>query len=197
MLVAEQPLSREADLRRLVRGHLAELHGGDPDTVVCDEFAVCRGQARIDLAVVNGTLSGYELKSAVDSLYRLPGQVGHYNCVFDSITVVVAPSHVKHVYDYLPDWYGIWIAEPGARSEIVKVRASGINPAQCPRSLAQLLWRDEMLFVLQERGLDSGMLRKPRRDLISALCDRVTVAELGTIVRDQIRRRQRYTASPV
>ena len=57
---------------------LAELQG-DPqlfryDTIVLDELGLCHGDVRIDVASVNGELSGYEIKRHADTLARRPKQ---------------------------------------------------------------------------------------------------------------------------
>ena len=58
-----------------------------------DELGVCRGQVRIDVAVVNGRFHGYEIKSDRDSLRRLDGQVDLYSKVLDRATIVVGDRH--------------------------------------------------------------------------------------------------------
>ena len=63
---------RDRDVRQALLAHLAELHAGDPDTRIVEEMGVWCGTARIDVAVVNGELCGFELKSERDTLERLP-----------------------------------------------------------------------------------------------------------------------------
>lgn len=67
---------RDAELRRALLGDLAPQL--DADTLVVDELDLC-GLTRVDVAVVNGHLSGFEIKGSTDSLRRLPGQVAVYS----------------------------------------------------------------------------------------------------------------------
>jgi hypothetical protein len=191
--IQQQP-SRDADLRAVVHQHLETEYGRDIHTTIVDEFALCRGQARIDIAVLNGALSGYELKSGADHLRRLPGQVHHYNRIFDAVTMVVAPVHAELVVDYIPGWYGLWIAEPAAAQDLIEVRAPGRNPALCARSICQLLWREEMLSLLCTHGLERGLRGRPRRDLITAICLELDLDTLARFVREYLRDRHAASA---
>jgi hypothetical protein len=46
-----------------------------------DEFGLEHGEVRVDVAVINGELHGYEIKSERDTLERLPRQVKAYSAV--------------------------------------------------------------------------------------------------------------------
>ena len=63
---------RDSEIRNTLRATLLSEHAGDPTAVVIDELGICQGSARIDMAVVNGSLNGYEIKSDLDTLARLP-----------------------------------------------------------------------------------------------------------------------------
>jgi hypothetical protein len=64
-------------------------------SVVIPEFAV--GCNRIDLVVVNGTTTAYEIKTAYDSLERLARQIEAALRVFDRVVVVCDSKHVAAV----------------------------------------------------------------------------------------------------
>jgi hypothetical protein len=63
---------------------------------------VCSGCARIDIAVINGKIHGFEIKSEQDNLERLPSQVELYNNVFDTITIVAAENHFNKLNEIIP-----------------------------------------------------------------------------------------------
>ena len=65
---------RDIDVRTVLAAEVARRYKGDADTLIIHELGVCSGDARIDLAVVNGKLHGYEIKSDADTLKRLPAQ---------------------------------------------------------------------------------------------------------------------------
>lgn len=92
----------DADLRQALHRRLARQHRDDPDgTRILDEFGIC-GQVRVDVAVVNGALTGYELKSARDTLKRLPRQADYYSRVLDYAHIVVADTHAAHALQMAP-----------------------------------------------------------------------------------------------
>ena len=51
---------RDIDVRTVLAAEVARRYKGDADTLIIHELGVCSGDARIDLAVVNGKLHGYE-----------------------------------------------------------------------------------------------------------------------------------------
>ncbi len=67
-------------------------HECDHDTKVVQEMGVWNGTVRIDIAVINGELGGFELKSDSDNLLRLPAQAELYSRVFDRMTSLLVRS---------------------------------------------------------------------------------------------------------
>ncbi len=185
---------RDRDIRRALRQHLRTAFGGDPTTLVVEELGICRGTVRADVAVVNGALGAFEIKSDRDSLARLPAQLTAYCSVFDTITFVVAPRHLGNVEALVPAWCGIIQAEDRGRThpELVCVRGPDLNSDVDPFALAQLLWRDEALQVLRASGLAAGLENKPRRYLWKALAEQVQLSSLKEIVRMHLKSRTRW-----
>nr|MBA2702680.1 sce7726 family protein [Blastocatellia bacterium] len=87
----------DKQLRHAVKTKVLERYAGDPETRILDELGLRHGAARIDIAVVNGILHGFELKSDMDSLKRLPHQVQIYSSVLDKVTLVVGRRHEHDV----------------------------------------------------------------------------------------------------
>lgn len=96
---------RDVDVRDALHRRLAHERAGDDSTFVLDELGLCQ-QVRVDVAVINGRMSGYELKSERDTLRRLPAQIDVYSRVLDFATLVVAQKHHDHALPLLPDWWG-------------------------------------------------------------------------------------------
>ena len=179
---------RDALRRRLNHEHASELS----DTLFVDELGLC-GQVRVDVAVVNGSLSGYELKSASDTLRRLPTQIDVYSQVLDHATLVVADNHATRARDMLPSWWGVIEATGGSgHVELHDVASPQMNPNIRAESLAQLLWRDEVLEELTQRGLDTGYRSKPRVVLWERLAAEVSLDELRHVVRARLKARERW-----
>lgn len=181
---------RDIDIRRALRRDVRSLHGNAPDTIVIEELGLCQGRARVDIAVINGSVHGFEIKSEFDTLARLPNQSHTYNRVFDYMTVVTAETHQKKIDNVVPKWWGVSVALPrGDSVEIVTERAPRPNCHIDPLALAQLLWRDEVLAELSVLGLDAGMKSKPRKELWRCLATIVPIEQLGEIVRRRIKQR--------
>src|SRR5207237_3043084 len=149
---------RDIDVRIALRAALQVLHGDDSSTKIIEELGLCERSSRIDLAVVNGSLNGYEIKSARDTLERLPGQMAVYSRVFDTVTIVTSESHADEVREIVPHWWGITLAGTANDGvELASIREASANPSVDPAALATLLWRDEALAALEARGLASGV----------------------------------------
>jgi hypothetical protein len=56
---------RDRDVREALHRKVLKEHHGDADTLVLDELGLRHGTCRVDIAVVNGYLHGYEIKSAI------------------------------------------------------------------------------------------------------------------------------------
>ena len=180
---------RDSDVRGALRTRLDAEHELS-DTLFVDELGLC-GQVRVDVAVVNGSLSGYELKSARDNLRRLPAQVEYYSRVLDFATLVVADCHAEAAQSYLPEWWGMVEARTAHEAVVLRdVRPSLENPNIDPYALAQLLWKPEALEILSVRGMARGLRSKPRVQIWSRLAESLELAELRAEVRTRLKSRR-------
>ena len=188
---------RDIDIRRELRRKVSRQYGADPDTLVIEELGLCQGIARIDLAVINGSIHGYEIKSEQDTLDRLPSQSQVYNRVLDYVTIVASPAHAEKVGQLVPVWWGVSIAFPikdGVR--LKSKRQPRRNTWTDPFAFAQLLWRNEALETLIALGLADGMRSKPRDVLWKRLADQVAPRVLGKMVRQRLKDRATYWRAP-
>ena len=185
---------RDHDLRCALHQALEVESERDTSTLIVDELGIEQGAYRVDVAVVNGRLHGYEIKSDRDTLARLPAQSRAYARVFDEVTIVVSPSHVSAARKVVPDWWSVVVCEQDGT--LREVRAGGANPAVDVFALVQLLWRDEALEELELRGLATGLRSKTRRELWSALATSLAVDELRGVVRARLKNRRTWRADP-
>src|SRR3972149_9340893 len=81
-------------IRSALKEDLRKRHAQDNKLRIIEELGVNHGTARIDIAVVNGIMHGYEIKSDQDTLQRLPEQMNIFNAVFNKVTLVVGKSHL-------------------------------------------------------------------------------------------------------
>src|SRR3989338_4672282 len=98
---------------------------------IFEEFGVSHGTARIDFAIINGVMHGYEIKSDRDTLDRLPEQMKQYNTVFDKMTLVVGKKHLYHAVNTVPYWWGIILVKIEENKIIFQtIREDGENQDQ-------------------------------------------------------------------
>lgn len=184
---------RDIDIRQALHRRLAEKFSYDPSTRYIDELGLLQGANRVDIAVVNGQLHGYEIKSDRDTLQRLPAQAAMYNRVFDTVTLVTGGRHLEPVMQLIPEWWGVQRSDMRDGSiHLIEIRPAACNTHIDPYAIAQLLWRDETLVVLTELGLARGLSGKPRRLLWKRLVDSLSADALREIVRHQLKSRQAW-----
>ena len=184
---------RHGEIRQALRERLRVLHLSEPDTVYRYELGLQLGRSRVDVAAINGQISGYEIKGAQDSLVRFPAQVAAYSAVLDRATVVAETKYVKAVTSDVPQWWGIWMASPvGDEVLLEEVRPGRPNPRQEPLSVAQLLWRDEALDLLVARDMAVGLRSATRWRLWESLVERLPFDDLKAEVRHRLKVRPEW-----
>ncbi|HHY50739.1 MAG TPA: sce7726 family protein [Alphaproteobacteria bacterium] len=175
---------RDEDVRESVWRWLEEAHQGNPNTLMLDELGILNGATRIDIAVINGQIEGYELKSDRDTLERLPAQRDLYNKVLDRISLVVAENHCAAAKEIIPDWWGLAVASNAQGGvTVTRERLPEMNPKLDASALASLLWRDEALAILVRYGAARGVRSKPRE----AMYERLAVALDLDMLRAEVR----------
>jgi hypothetical protein len=186
--------TKDIDIRNILNKRIIDLHRDDPDTVIINELGLCQGMSRIDIAVINGFIHGYEIKSEKDTLERLPSQVDIYSKIFDQVTLVTSESHMKKALEITPSWWGIAVAGHKAKKKLAidDVRPSNENPSVDPFSIAQLLWRDEAIEILRIHGLEKGLLSKSRTEIWRKLSTCVPLDQLKRYIRDRVKIRANW-----
>jgi len=184
----------DSDIRRSAHRQLFRDHHTAPGTLVVDELGLRHGSARADIAIVNGRLVAYEIKSERDSLHRLKNQVAAYDAIFDNITIIVGPKHERRVAQRIPRHWGIIIAQ---RGKLGAVRFEFQRKARMNRridlfAIAQLLWRTEVMGLLQSTGVSNQLLRQPRTALYRHLVSSMPAQTLKAAVRNCLRTRRNW-----
>ena len=182
-------LLRDADIRTPLHDWLWQAHLPCDDTVIIHELSIPRPSARVDIAVVNGQICGFEIKSDVDGLSRLPRQVKSFNAIFDSVSVVTTRRHIESAKKIVPNWWGI--LAPLANGEFEYVRQSLGNPMRDAVAVLHMLTRYELCDVLAAHKLLRGFKSKTRPILIRAISDFLTVDEQLFAARYALKQRSR------
>ena len=186
----------DKDIRRVLRESLQITFTHHPDTLIVEEMGLCQGTARIDVAVLDGALHGYEIKSDRDDLRQLYDQAEIYNRVLDKITIVASQRHIPHAQDAVPNWWGIQrVIRRGYRVLLEEIRPPQLNPSVEPIALVQLLWRDEAITILKERSLHHGLLSKPRWVLWEKLVETLSLEELRNVVTRSLKARRDWRSA--
>ena len=179
----EDPLAIRMVLEGLVRE-------SDPTARLIPELGVRGGAGRIDLAAAGSELVGWEIKGSRDSLVRLPRQADLYSQIFERLTLVAPERHLVAAEHCVPRWWGLMSV--GDRVLSIE-RAPERNPAPDAMALAELLWKDEALGLVERRT--GRRLRGTRRAIWQNLVDSASEAEMAQIVCAQLRQRPGWRAA--
>ena len=181
-------------IRKALKCDLIEAFRYDRDSVLLEELGLRHGTARVDLAVINGKIHGFELKSDSDTLRRLTHQVIVYNSVFDRVTLVVGRRHISEVVRMVPEWWGIKLAKVGENGAISfsEIRKPSDNPSPESLAVVKLLWRDEALSLLEEFGAADDFRHKPRAAIYARLAEVADLRLLYARVRRQLKTRTNW-----
>jgi len=184
----------DAEIRQNFHRKRLRLQHAQKDTLVIDELGLNHGRCRADIAVINGHLFGYEIKSDNDSLRRLKKQIKSYNAIFDKVFIIVGNRYINSIQGHIPKWWGIIVSVKGSKGAVNfdTVRKARTNKNIDPISVAQLLWRNEAEEILRQKKLPSRILRQPRAVLYENLVDTVNICELRKLVREYFKKRRNW-----
>jgi hypothetical protein len=176
----------DKQIRLALRRTVFRRYLSRPDTVLLEELAIRHGAARVDLALINGSLHGFEVKSDCDSLTRLENQARLFNSVFDRMTLVVGYRHAGTAMKLIPGWWGVKLADPGPRGAVhfSDARSPRNNPDVDKYFVVKLLWKSEALEILTALGLQRGLSAKPRKIIYRTLAENADLA----FIREQTRK---------
>lgn len=194
-----QDLTRDEDIRQaLHQKRLAHLRH-HPNTIVVDELGLAHAKSRIDVAVINGCIHGYEIKSGLDTLDRFEGQFEIYRQTLQKLTFVLSPRHVENVQQKAPEWCGLIEASLGSRKSVHfrVLRRPSKNPDVDPVMMAHLLWRPEAVRLLLELGHVEKELRGPRIELYRMISAKLKAADIIVKIREAMIKRQVWRDHPL
>lgn len=189
----------DVDIRVQLRTVVGREHAGDSSTTVVEELGLMQGAARVDLAVINGAMKGYEIKSAADTLRRLPAQIECYGKVLDFVDIVLADEHRADAIALVPPWWGVIVASRTKRGRVTlsRERPAERNEGVCSRALVELLWHEDAVALLRTRGEGRGMAKRPRREAWDRIVSVFTRDEIAQTVRDRIKARAAQPPVPL
>lgn len=134
---------------------------------------------RADLALANGRLVGFEIKSGNDSLHRWPGQCEAYFRVFDEIWLCTHGRHLEKALPITPKEAGIIVVDDLGGMAIV--REASAHKRLNIYDLSGLLWLDELKKLCSQNNLGFKS-----RDTKTALREIVSQSLSIDVVRDYV-----------
>jgi hypothetical protein len=183
---------RDFDIRKVLKEIKLAHFLNDETSKVIDEFSFPSTNSRIDVAVINCSLHGYEIKSSIDTLKRLPNQLIGYSKVLDYLHIVTEPKHLNKIQEIIPEWVGITICEEiNGTIDLIDIKTAEKNPFKQSFHIAKLLWREELLEVLIENKIK---FRKKDRNwiLCEVLATNLQIELISEIVRYKLKKRSNW-----
>lgn len=196
---AKGPVILDPGIREALVEKYLKPHANRRDSLVIHELGLAHAKRRIDIAVINREIHGFEIKSAKDRLDRLNGQLQVYAQSLHKLTLVVATKHLKRVIKIVPAWCGVIevLDNPEGRVQLKEVREAARNPSVDPFVLAHLLWRNEVQEILSEYGAQPAVLRAPRAELYKLLVEKTTEPKLTEIIKAAMTERTSWRDYPL
>lgn len=180
---------QEKQLRSLALDHIQHKYGSDSSNLVVEEMGLSFGDSRVDIAVVNGSLIGFEIKSDLDNLKRLPSQILMYQRYFDKISIITTTQHLEEVLTLVPLNWGIYVAkEKDGNSALGKLRSAKKNVLTDDSYIVRLLWKNEVLEILTLKGFKK-IKGKNKDDLYELLLTTFSSKKIKKLVRDTLKNR--------
>ncbi|WP_168189770.1 sce7726 family protein [Herbaspirillum sp. VT-16-41] len=163
------------------------------DAVLINEMSVGNAERRADIVIANGHLEAFEIKSDLDSLKRLDGQLAVYLKRFDKVTLVLSSKFIDYALENTPSQVGIWEAEE-LRSDSVqlKIRRPGkIKEISDKKLLCDFLLKSELTLLLKNK-VEFNLGSYSRSELTTLALDN-SLASLRRFTIQSIKNRYRTT----
>lgn len=145
------------------------------------------GQSRADIVmVVPDALYGVEIKSDADTYARLERQVRDYNLYYDYNIVVVGTSHVAHIEEHVPEWWGIiTVEQDGGKTDFYLMREAQLNPGMDWNHKIEILWRPELAHI-QELNCMAAYKQKSKRFVADKIVEKIEPEVLAVQLSEEL-----------
>lgn len=182
------PLS-EREIKLAVLDYLGRKNALQ-DGVVINELPVANWSRRADLAVANGKLQAFEIKSDLDSLRRLDAQIALFATRFDKVVVVTTARFLTPALERLPAYVEIWeAARKDNNVELRVVRRGSTREIKNKRILASYLLKSELVSFVRSSGAE--IAQGASRDELESLVDTMPLNRLRAYVLERLKQRYR------
>lgn len=160
-----------ADVKKAFLRYLVGSRHWRSDPVPASEMVVESWRGRVDMALFNGHLHAFEIKSDADKLDRLPDQIRRMIRHFDNVGVVCGDRHLDKVVAVVDEVgegrVGIYRVAPDGT--VRQKRPSRIVAVKEPSALASFLVREDI-----EAAFERGRVPFQKEEYAYILRQRVT-----------------------
>jgi len=181
---------KDADIRAVLLRNLNEIYSEDEETVIINELGIDHGATRIDVAVVNGILHGFEIKSEADTLERLPHQMKYYNRLFERMTIVIDQRFLDSVKEIVPSWWGIQVVKRKKDGIVlVNKRKGRRQTSQDKDLLLKLLWKEDLERFIDYLSYPKKLKLLRKKEICNLILREVNIKTIRLFVYETLKRR--------
>lgn len=130
----------ERQVKAAVLQHLRKMYGRRRKPIITAEFTLGKSGVRADLAVFSDETIGFEIKTAKDTLRRLPSQMRAYAQYFNEVVAIVAPCHLPNLVDADLCGASLWTYDDKG---VISVVGAGVTRVVDESTLDELLTQSE------------------------------------------------------
>lgn len=120
-------------------------------------FELNSGKSRLDLCKVNGSSVAFEIKTDLDSLYRLDKQLYDYMSLFEKVYVICSEKRCNSIEKVIPYECGIYSYKITKNGKYIfkKYKKAKKSKIINEKQQLELLTKKELEFIVNKNGLQT------------------------------------------
>jgi len=164
------------------------------DATIINEMVVANWSRRADLAIANGSLQAFEIKSDFDSLKRLDGQLKIFKSSFEKVTIVCAPKFTCEVSKRVSSDVGVVEFQSNNNGVRFKVIQKGRICSRLNKVVyLGFLLKSELKDLLNQHGITFS--NELHRDYLEVLASKLSLTKIREFVITSIKNRYHATSN--
>jgi len=183
------------DIRERLRDWVSTNLSNSSDDVLIDELGFVNHKSgktidtsfRADLALANGRLVGFEIKSGADNLKRWPAQCEAYFNVFDEVWLCTHGRHLEKALSMTPKKTGVLLVDD--LGGVAMLRAAQRNNALSAYDLTGLLWRDELDELCRRNDIPTRS-KETKAEIRAKVSKEITIEAIRAYVLARLKARR-------
>ncbi|EAM1086326.1 ABC transporter [Salmonella enterica] len=164
------------------------------DATIINEMVVANWSRRADLAIANGSLQAFEIKSDFDSLKRLDGQLKIFKSSFEKVTIVCAPKFTSEVSKRVSSDVGVVEFQSNNSGVRFKIIQKGRVCSRLNKFIyLGFLLKSELKDLLNQHGITFS--NELHRDCLEVLASKLSLNKIREFVITSIKNRYHATSN--